>query len=136
MIECYCINRLHRRVKRHHSTWASFPWSASSPSWSGKLKTNFVISLQNHVLYLHYSNKPHDTILIFLYSIKGPPISWRKFLCNLLNIQNDSVFYDNLLDIVSERVGSQARYLKTNIVIRFKSWLEEIFIITRRKRGN
>lgn len=30
-------------------------------------------------------------------------------MCNLLNLQSDSLFYDNLLELVSERVGSTSR---------------------------
>ena len=40
---------------------------------------------------------------------QGPGITWRQFMCRLLGLQSDSVFYDNLLEMISERVGGGPR---------------------------
>ena len=32
-------------------------------------------------------------------------MTWRQFICRLLGLQSDSLFYDNLIEMVSERVG-------------------------------
>jgi len=39
---------------------------------------------------------------------QGPPISWRSLLCQLLGVPTD-MFYDNLLELMAERLGSQER---------------------------
>lgn len=36
---------------------------------------------------------------------QGPSLSWRQFICRLLGLQSDSVFFDNLIEMISERIG-------------------------------
>ncbi|KAJ1523300.1 hypothetical protein ONE63_001179 [Megalurothrips usitatus] len=40
---------------------------------------------------------------------KGPEITWRAFVCNLLGIVDMDIFYENLKSKVAERVGSAER---------------------------
>jgi len=39
----------------------------------------------------------------------GPDITWRQFLCKLMGVAKDNIFYDNLVDTITERVGTEAR---------------------------
>jgi len=36
----------------------------------------------------------------------GPDISWRQYMCHITN-QSDTIFYDNLRDILQDRLGSE-----------------------------
>ncbi len=40
--------------------------------------------------------------------IKGPNLTWKELMCNLLGVQSD-VFYDNMLELLADRVGSPSR---------------------------
>lgn len=42
----------------------------------------------------------------------GPDITWRQFMCSLLGITDDNIFYDNLKTQVYERVGRSESRLK------------------------
>lgn len=42
----------------------------------------------------------------------GPDITWRQFMCNLVGITDDNIFYDNLKNQVFERVGRNESRLK------------------------
>ena len=41
--------------------------------------------------------------------LKGPEISWRQLMCKLLGLPSDTIFYDNLLEMISERIGCPSR---------------------------
>ncbi len=47
---------------------------------------------------------------------QGPSITWRQFICRLLGLQSDSVFYDNLLEMVTDRVGGGAK--RSNAIVQ------------------
>lgn len=53
---------------------------------------------------------------------QGPDITWRQLMTKLLGHSSDSIFYDNLLEMISERVGSQAR---TNALVQLGLLSEE-----------
>ena len=53
---------------------------------------------------------------------QGPDISWRQLMCKLLGHSSDSIFYDNLLEMISERVGSTSR---TNALVQLGLLSEE-----------
>ncbi|KAK9873152.1 hypothetical protein WA026_021385 [Henosepilachna vigintioctopunctata] len=38
---------------------------------------------------------------------QGPEITWRNLICNLLGIEDNSILYDNITNIISERTGSE-----------------------------
>lgn len=40
---------------------------------------------------------------------QGPEISWRQLMCKLLGLPSDTIFYDNLLEMISERIGCPSR---------------------------
>jgi len=40
---------------------------------------------------------------------QGPEITWRQLMCKLLGLPSDTIFYDNLLEMISERIGSASR---------------------------
>ena len=40
---------------------------------------------------------------------QGPDISWRQLMCKLMGVGKDNIFYDNLIDVVTERVGCESR---------------------------
>ena len=39
---------------------------------------------------------------------QGPNITWRQLMCQVLGLQED-LFYDNLLEFIADRIGSQER---------------------------
>ena len=41
-------------------------------------------------------------------SLQGPNITWRQLMCQVLGLQED-MFYDNLLEFIADRIGSQER---------------------------
>ena len=41
--------------------------------------------------------------------IQGPEISWRQLMCKLLGLPSDTIFYDNLLEMITERIGDPNR---------------------------
>lgn len=38
---------------------------------------------------------------------QGPEITWRMLICNLLGIEDNSIFYDNLVNVINERTDSE-----------------------------
>ncbi|KAG5898781.1 hypothetical protein JTB14_010991 [Gonioctena quinquepunctata] len=38
--------------------------------------------------------------------LQGPDITWRKFICDLLGVEDSNIFYDNLKNKITERTGS------------------------------
>ncbi len=55
------------------------------------------------------SPEPHP----FLHE-QGPPITWRQLTCRMLGAPDDT-FYDNLLELVAERVGGGESRLKAMV---------------------
>jgi hypothetical protein len=51
-----------------------------------------------------YHRTAHEINLQF----QGPDITWRQLMCQLLGLQPD-IFYDNLLEFISDRIGSAER---------------------------
>ena len=46
---------------------------------------------------------------ISLLYFQGPEISWRQLMCKLLGLPSDTIFYDNLLEMITERIGCPSR---------------------------
>ncbi|KAL3270243.1 hypothetical protein HHI36_009299 [Cryptolaemus montrouzieri] len=45
--------------------------------------------------------EPHPSL-----HTQGPEITWRNLICNLLGIEDNSILYDNITNIIAERTGS------------------------------
>nr|XP_023029105.1 alpha-aminoadipic semialdehyde synthase, mitochondrial isoform X2 [Leptinotarsa decemlineata] len=39
--------------------------------------------------------------------LQGPEITWRKFICDLLGLEDSNIFYDNLKSKITERTGTE-----------------------------
>ena len=53
---------------------------------------------------------------------QGPEITWRQLMCKMLGLPSDTIFYDNLLEMITERIGSVSR---TNALVQLGLLSEE-----------
>ena len=80
-------------------------------SIKGLVKLGLLNSSPDPVLHEKGNDKCHHHMSLSVFVLQGPDLTWRQYMCHVCN-QSDQVFYDNLREILLDRLESE-KIIKT-----------------------